>query len=140
MSSELKGILIGGLLPALLYGVTGIFQDERQSGGCRDVPDLSRRGYSNRRSSFSFPPPRTPDLDSTGLLLSDRWPHVFVGRRTDLCGVDRLWSRHLSAHTAVLITVVLGLLIFAEYRDLHAVRLLIGTVLLIGGGLLVASS
>jgi hypothetical protein len=36
--------------------------------------------------------------------------------------------------------VVLGLLIFAEYRDLHAVRLLIGTVLLIGGGLLVASS
>jgi hypothetical protein len=26
MSSELKGLLIGGLIPALLYGVTGILQ------------------------------------------------------------------------------------------------------------------
>jgi len=40
----------------------------------------------------------------------------------------------------VLITVVLGLLIFAEYRDMHALRLLMGTLLLISGGILVASA
>jgi len=30
--------------------------------------------------------------------------------------------------------------IFAEYQDLRPLRLLVGTVLLVGGGLLVASS
>jgi hypothetical protein len=40
----------------------------------------------------------------------------------------------------VLIAVVLGLVIFAEYRALHTLWLLAGTVLLIGDGLLVASS
>lgn len=35
---------------------------------------------------------------------------------------------------------LIDLLIFAEYRDVHAVRLLVGTVVLIAGGLLVASS
>jgi uncharacterized membrane protein len=40
----------------------------------------------------------------------------------------------------VLVTVVLGLLLFAEYRDVHVVRLLGGTILLMAGALLVAGA
>lgn len=40
----------------------------------------------------------------------------------------------------VLVTVILGLLLFAEYRDLHVARLLGETSLPIAGALLVAGA
>jgi hypothetical protein len=40
----------------------------------------------------------------------------------------------------VLVTVILGLPLFAEYRDLHVVRPVSGTSLLIAGALLVAGA
>jgi drug/metabolite transporter (DMT)-like permease len=42
--------------------------------------------------------------------------------------------------TACLVTVLLALLIFSEWKEMHVLRLLIGTILIIMGAMLVSTS
>jgi uncharacterized membrane protein len=146
MSSELKGILLGGILPALLYGVTGIFQkmSAEADGGAgtylvflgigtiivglilRRV--LPEQVVSWRPAAFALIAGVTFSLGA-GLISV-----ALIKHRASIAQLTPLYNMN------VLVTVVLGLLLFAEYRDLHVVRLLGGTALLIVGALLVSSA
>lgn len=146
MSSELTGILIGGLLPALLYGVTGILQkmSARAEGGAGMYLIFLGFGTLIVGAVFHFLLPEPPISIRpvsfaliAGVTFSLGAGLISVALINYEAAISQLTPLY---NMNVLITVVLGLLIFAEYRDLHTARLLIGTVLLVGGGLLVASS
>lgn len=146
MSSELKGVLIGGLLPAFLYGVTGILQkmSANAEGGAGMYLIFLGIGTVIVGAVFHFllPEPPISIRPASFALIAGFTFSLGAGLiSVALINYEAAISQLTPLYNMnVLITVVLGLLIFAEYRDLHAVRLIIGTVLLIGGGLLVASS
>ncbi len=146
MSSELKGILIGGLLPALLYGVTGILQklsSEADGGagmyliflgvgtvivGVVFHVVLPEPPIAFRPASFALAAGITFSLGA-GLISFALIKHgAAISQLTPLYNMN------------VLVTVVIGLVAFAEFRDLDIVRLMTGTVLLLAGGLLVAGA
>lgn len=146
MSSELKGILIGGLLPALLYGVTGILQkmSARAEGGAGMYLVFLGIGSVIVGAVFHLLIPEPPISIRpasfaliAGVTFSLGAGLISVALINYEAAISQLTPLY---NMNVLITVVLGLLIFAEYRDLQAGRLLIGTVLLVVGGLLVAGA
>ena len=146
MSSELKGILIGGLLPALLYGVTGVLQkmSARAEGGAGMYLIFLGLGTVIVGAVFHFLLPEPPISTRpaffaliAGLTFSLGAGLISLALINYGAAISQLTPLY---NMNVLVTVVLGLVIFAEYQDLRPFRLLVGTVLLIGGGLLVASS
>jgi len=146
MSSELKGILIGGLLPAFLYGVTGILQkmSARAEGGAGMYLIFLGLGTVIVGVVFHLLLPEPPISIRpasfaliAGLSFSLGAGLISVALINYEAAISQLTPLY---NMNVLITVVLGLLIFAEYRDMHALRLLMGTLLLISGGILVASA
>lgn len=146
MSSELKGVLIGGLLPALLYGMTGILQkmSAKADGGAGMYLIFLGLGAVAVGIVFHLALPEPP--------ISLRPPaFALVAGLTFSLGAGLISFALIRCRAAisqltplynmnVLITVAVGMLIFAEYRDLHVLRLLVGTLRVFGGGLLVASS
>jgi len=146
MSSELKAILIGGLLPALLYGVTGILQKmsaEADGGaglylvglgiGTTALGMLLHVLLSEPR--FSFRPLSLALIAGVTFSLGAGLISLALIRyRAAISQLTPIYNLN------VLVTVVLGLVLFAEYRDLHVARLLAGTLLLVSGGVLVAGA
>lgn len=146
MSSEMKGLLIGGALPALLYGVTGILQklSANAEGGAGMYLIFLGLGtvvvglifhvvlpeppIAFRPASFALVAGISFSLGAGLISLALIRHEVAISQLTPLYNLN------------VLITVLLGLLIFAEYRDLQVVRLIGGTVLLLAGALLVAGA
>jgi len=146
MSNELKAIVIGGILPALLYGVTGILQkmsSEADGGAGMYLVGLgigttvvgvvlhlvlSEPPFSLRPVSLALIAGATFSLGA-GL--------VSVALIRYGAAISQLTPVY---NTNVLVTVILGLVLFAEYRDLHVARLLAGTLLLVSGAVLVAGA
>jgi transporter family protein len=146
MSSELKGIIVGGLLPAFLYGVTGILQklSAKADGGAGMYLIFLGIGtfvvgmifhlvlpeppISFRPASFALAAGISFSLGA-GLIS-----FALIRHQAAIAQLTPLYNMN------VLITVVIGLAAFAEYRDLHTLRLLGGTALLLVGGVLVASA
>jgi uncharacterized membrane protein len=146
MSSELKAIVIGGILPALLYGVTGIFQkmSAEADGGAGTYlvflgigtvivglvlhQVLPEPAPSVRPAVFALIAGVTFSLGAALISVALIRHHASISQLTPLYNMN------------VLVTVVIGLLLFAEYRDVQVIRLLGGTSLLIVGALLVAGA
>lgn len=146
MSSELKGILIGGVLPALLYGVTGILQkmSAEADGGAGMYVIFLGVGTVIVGVVFHVVLPEPPISLRPASLATVAGLTFSLGAGL----ISFALIRHEAAisqltplyNMNVLVTVILGLLVFAEFRDVSAVRLLFGTVLLVSGGLLVAGA
>ena len=137
-------MLIGGALPALLYGVTGVLQkmSANAKGGSGMYliflglgtvivgivfhTILPEPPIAARPASFALSAGLTFGLGA-GLIS-----FALIRYEASISQLTPLYNMN------VLVTVIVGLLVFAEYRDLEVARLLAGTVLLIGGALLVA--
>lgn len=146
MSSELKAILIGGVLPALLYGVTGILQKMSSEADGGAGMYLVGMGIGTTVVGAALhlvlsEPPFTARPVSLALIAG-----VTFSLGAGLVSVALIrYGAAISQLTPiynmnVLITVVLGLVLLAEYRDLHVARLLGGTLLLVSGAVLVAGA
>lgn len=146
MSSELRGMLIGGALPALLYGVTGVLQKMSANAKGGSGMYLIFLGMGTVIVGLLFhvilpEPPITLRPASFALsagvtfgLGAGLISYALIRHEARISQLTPLYNMN------VLVTVIVGLLVFAEYRDLEVVRLLAGTVLLIGGALLVAGA
>lgn len=146
MSYEIKALLIGGVLPAILYGVTGILQklSAKAEGGpamyliCLGAGTvlvgvvlqfiLPEQTLSLRSISFAL---------AAGLTFSLGAGLITVALLKYQAAISQLSPLY---NMNVLVTVVFGLAIFAEYQDANVLRLIGGTVLIIAGGMLVAGS
>ena len=147
---DFKGILIGGLLPALAFGATGLLQKVAMRTGVGLGPYLLCIGVG---------------VAAVGGAIAavQHTAHVEDGRTLSLNGaltsvaVGVSWAIGMAlvalgiAHYGVplaklaplynlntLIVAVLALVVFAEFREVATAKLLGGTALMLGGAWLVA--
>jgi hypothetical protein len=139
-------LLIGGLLPAVLYGVAGVFQKWSAKSGGTVSMYLIGFGLATFLAGWVFRWLLAEPSASTGSVM-----FALAGGAAFATGAG-LISLALIRYDAaiaqlsplynsnVLITVGLGLAIFAESGQLSVGRLLLGTALILGGALLVAQA
>ena len=139
-------ILIGGIIPALLFGLAGVFQKASTNFGITTgaylicigigvcltgiiITAISREININLHSaSFAF-------------LIGIAWS---LGMGLVAIALNR-YSASLATlvplyNMNTLVAVVLALIIFAEWKDVSTAKLLAGTLLITVGGTLVANS
>ena len=144
MNSPVAGIVIGGLMPALILGVFGVMQKTCMRAGLGIGPFFvmvggtiavygvvyclltTSRGISVQSGLYAV---------GTGLLWA-------VGTSLIVLAVSRFGasiSQMVPLYNMnTLVVVLLGLWIFSEWKQVQPVPLLIGAVLIIVGGILVA--
>jgi len=146
MNSNYTGILLGGLLPAVLYGICGICTkaSNRQGislnhfilfagAGVIFVAFLSFAIFKEKSMS--------PRSAIQAFLVGATWAGGLAIVAMALTKYDAPISliAPLNA-TACLITILLALWMFSEWKDVHVARLLIGAILIVTGGMLVSAS
>jgi transporter family protein len=146
MNSNYIGMIVGGIVPAILFGIGGFF-----------VKAGNQEGISiNYLILFS----------GIGILIISILAFiVFEGKLINLRSgtyaflVGATWALGVLLVTLALIkyntpmsiisplnctscfvTVLLALIIFSEWKNLHVMRLVIGTVLIVVGAMLVSTS
>jgi transporter family protein len=138
------GVIIGGLLPALLYSFGGLFQKGSVDAGIGVGTQMIIAGLATVVVGCGFYlafPDKTISLRS-GLLASGlgfSWglatgfvAVAIVKFETPIAKLTPLYNMN------TLIVVLLALWIFAEWKEVKVLQLLIGAVLIVMGGVLVA--
>jgi transporter family protein len=146
MSSQLLGLVIGGLLPALFYGVSSVFAKTSSNAGMSVGGHLFFIGIAVSLTGLLF-----------NRLVPGHIPSLMAATSSSLQGV--LWALGTGCvvlgllkyqvplaklvplyNMNTLITAGLALVIFAEWRDANAGQLLLGAGLIIVGGILVSGA
>lgn len=146
MAPQTTGILIGGLIPALLYGLSGVFSKASTKAGIGLGIYLFIAGITIAIIGVGFYlylPDKTVSMRSAsysvGLGIS--W-----GLGTGLVAIALTkYSIPLGKlvplyNMNTLIAVVLALWIFSEWQQVKITQLLIGAVLIVAGGILVSKA
>jgi len=144
MSAQTLGMIVGGLLPALLYGVSSIFAKVSANTGMSAGGHLIYTGIA---------------VSAVGVLLSLLMPGQAIATSAigasllfgllwalgSGCVVVALYRYDVALsklaplyNTNTLVAIVLSLLIFAEWQQVNLVKLLGGAVLIVLGGILVS--
>ncbi|MGD1996561.1 MAG: hypothetical protein PVH62_07285 [Anaerolineae bacterium] len=146
MESRYLTLIIGGFIPAVLYGLAGFLQKwSAREGGSVSVYLIGFglatfvAGIGSRYVLSDGPSP------SRSLLIAVLGGLVFaIGAGLisfSIIKFDAAISQLSPIYNMnILITVLLGLLIFSEFRDLNGMRLLAGTVFIVVGGWLVSGA
>jgi transporter family protein len=139
-----KGLLVGGLLPALLFGITGVLQKVygRAGGGTGWYLPLVGLGVAATglvALPFLGERAMTVRAGAVALGIGLSWG---LGMIAVVLGLDR-YGVPLSKlaplyNLNTLVVVLLALVLFTEGRDVNVPRLLAGAALIVAGGALVA--
>ncbi|MBN1695649.1 hypothetical protein JW879_09700 [candidate division WOR-3 bacterium] len=146
MNSNYTGMIVGGIVPAIIFGLGGIFvKASNQEGISLNYLILFSGIGALIVSILAF------------VLFEDKSINVksgiyaFLVGATWVCGV-LLVAMALTKYntpisiisplncTACFVTVLLALIVFSEWKNLHIVRLVIGTFLIVFGAMLVSTS
>lgn len=146
MTDQTIGMLIGGFVPAVLYGLAGVMQKTVQKTG------ISLSWYIIFISIGVL-------LASVPLLFTEQAKQLSLKGGIFSVLIGFFWAFGMVAvalgiskfgvpvsklaplyNTNTLIAVILGLLIYAEWKDLNIIPLLSGAFLIILGGILVTRS
>jgi drug/metabolite transporter (DMT)-like permease len=139
-----KGLLVGGLVPALLFGITGTLQKVygRAGGGAGWYLPLVGLGVA-ATGLMAMPllgeRALTARAGAVALAIGASWG---LGMIAVIVGLGR-FGAPLSKlaplyNLNTLVVVLLALVLFAESREVNAPRLLAGAALIVAGGALVA--
>lgn len=146
---ELKGILIGGLLPALAFGVAGLLQKAAMRTGIGVGTYLMCIGAGvviigalfqallPAMSAFGSRPltvGATLTAGAIGLTWAVGMALVALGIAQYAVPVAKLAPLY---NLNTLVVVGLALVVFAEFREVAAPKLLAGAMLMLGGAWLV---
>lgn len=145
MSETQLGIVIGGLVPALLFGIAGICQKLSNQHGISTGAYVLSVGLGVVLVGIALCLWNTSQTVSVKAVI----PAVAMGLcwgagvvlvamainnyKTTLSVLAPLYNMN------TLVTVVGALFIFSEWKDVNVVRLVIGAILIVGGGVLVSS-
>ncbi|MEM7062549.1 MAG: hypothetical protein AAF572_05225 [Cyanobacteria bacterium P01_B01_bin.77] len=146
MTSNLLGLIVGGLLPALFYGLSSIFAKSSTNAGMSVGGHLFVIGIAISVTGLLF-----------NLLVPSNIPSLFAVASSSMQGV--LWGLGTGCvvlgllnyqaplaklvplyNMNTLVTSGLALVIFSEWRTVNPLQLLIGTGLIIAGGILVSGA
>lgn len=144
MSNSTIGLIIGGFIPAILYAGAGLFSKVSTKTGIGMGPYLVMIGIA---------------IVIVGLIFSainQNWAFTNKGALVGL-GAGLTWgigtglfALALSKYGTpvsqltplynmnTLLVVLIGLIVFAEYKDVEIVKLSTGTVMIVVGGILVS--
>ena len=148
MNTQLFALFLGGILPAILFGFSGFSMKYSMIHGM---------GVGSYLLVFSMAEFGTSALFFILLPPGDRIMSVSGVTYSLLAGTARTLGAGLVVYAVVryaapiskltplyntntLITVLLGLIILAEWRNVNSPKLLIGTVLIVVGSVLVAEA
>ena len=144
MSRATLALLVGGLAPALLSGCAGILQKVSTNAGIGVGPYLVCLGVAiasvGGGAWLSLPEQSVTQRSAIAALASGTLFAVALGLTAfALIRYGAAISQLLPViNTNVLVATGLGLWLFAEYREVQVPQLLLGTVLVVAGGTLVA--
>jgi uncharacterized membrane protein len=145
MKPQTAGLLVGGLVPALGYAVFAVGTKlAAQSGlGAGPLLVLVGAGCLAVGAVFWKLLPAGMDLPSAGwgLLAGVAWA---AGSGFVSLALSR-WGTPISKlnpiyNTNTLLTVLFGLVVFGEWRQVHPVQLVAGALLILAGSLLVSAA
>lgn len=139
-------MMLGGVLAAVLYGLSGIFAKASNQAGIGLGWYLMITGVviaATGAAFFLFFPDKTLSMKSglhaAGLGLSWALGTAFVAIALTKYGVP-LGKVVPLYNMNTLVAVLLALWVFAEWKQVHVMKLLVGSLLIILGGTLVARS
>ena len=146
MASKYAPLIIGGLVPALLYGLAGVFQ----KWSARDGGSVSTYLIGFGVATVIVGVVGTA-VQSAGGSPFSAIGFAFLGGLVFAVGAGLISFSIIRYGAAIsqlsplynmniLVTVVFGLLVFAEFRDLNVPTLLTGTALILAGGWIVANA
>jgi uncharacterized membrane protein len=146
MKSSTMALVVGGLLPALLFGMSGVIQKVSTKQGIGTGPFLIVTGIVVVLVGGVFT-----------LIEQDTTVNWLSGSNAALFGV--LWALGIGSiaialgryegqisqlvplyNMNTLVAVVIGLVALSEWQNMQPGRLLLGAVLTIAGGVLAATS
>ena len=145
MSDTQLGILVGGIIPALLFGISGICQKLSNQHGISTGAYVVSVGTgvilvgvvlclfntSQSANVKSIVPAVTMGICwGIGVLLVTM---AITKYGTKLSVLAPLYNMN------TLVTVIGALILFSEWKDLNVVKLMIGAVLIVAGGVLVST-
>lgn len=145
---EIKGLLVGGLLPALLFGVAGLLQKVASRAGAGPGPYLLCIGVGvllvgTLVTLGSHGAGRA--ISGRGMLASGAIGLAWaLGTWAVVLGLTR-YAAPLAKlaplyNLNTLVVVLLALVVFAEFRDVAVTKLVAGAALIVVGGALVANA
>jgi uncharacterized membrane protein len=144
MPLHMKGLLIGGLLPAVLFGLAGLLQKiyGRTEGGHGPYLLFIGLGVLLCGGLFWFQEGNRTVTITSGLAATFIGVFWALGMMLVLIGLSK-YNAPLAQlaplyNMNTLIVTLLALAFFAENRDVAVLKLLAGTLLIVLGGTLVA--
>lgn len=146
MSLQLIGLIVGGILPALFYGVSSVFAKSSANLGMSVGGHLVFIGIAISITGALFNVLLPGTIPSATAVLASSMQGVFWGLGTGcvVLGIIKYQAPLAKLvplyNMNTLITVGLALLIFAEWRDVNPARLLVGAALVIAGGIVVSGA
>jgi uncharacterized membrane protein len=144
--SNLVPLIVGGVIPALMYGAAGIFQKMSAREGGSATSYLIYFGAATALSGLiwrvilkeSWGTPRSAGLAFVaGLVFSMGAGLISMAMINYQAAVSQLSPLY---NMNVLVTVGLGLLILSEHQSLDVTRLLAGAALIAVGAVLVSGA
>ena len=146
MNSNYMGIIVGGIVPAILFGVGGFFVKASNQEGISISYFILFSGIGILIISIlAF------------IVFEGKLINLKSGMYAFLVGVTWALGMFLVTmaltkynppmsiisplnSTACFVTVLLALIMFSEWKNLHIMRLVVGTVLIVVGAMLVSTS
>ena len=146
MSTKTTALLIGGILPAFIYGVSAIFQKLSTNIGISISMYLIAVGIGVAIAGIGF-----YLLDNTTVLSIKASTYAVIfgltwGIASGLVAYSLL---HFSVPISqlvplynmnTLVAVLFALLLFSEWKDLNTIKLISGSVLIVIGAIFVANA
>lgn len=146
METKVAPLIIGGIVPAIFYGLAGFLQkwSAREAGSASSY--LIGFGAATVIAGVVFRALLSETASSGRSFLISLLAGLVFALGAGLISMTLLrYDAAVSQlsplyNMNVLITVALGLLLFKEFRDIQAARVLLGTALVLVGGWLVSSA
>ncbi len=146
MTSKSTALLLGGFLPALIYGGSALFQKISTSLGISLSAYLVATGIGVAivgigfyifENSFAFSIKSGLYACAFGLtwgIASGLVAYTLLNFKMPISQLVPLYNMN------TLVAVILALIVFSEWRELHTIKLLSGSALIVAGAILVANS
>lgn len=144
MTSNWLGLFIGGILPAIFYGVSSVFAKSSANAGIAVGWHLFWVGLAISATGVMLQVLLPGTLPSRVAIASSSMQGVLWGLGTGCVVLGILKFQAPLAKLVplynmnTLITVGLALLIFAEWQQVRPLQLLAGAILIIIGGIFVS--
>ena len=146
MNSNVLGILIGGIIPAVIFGIGGLFVKASNQQGISlgyyilftsiGILVFSLIGFfvfterivNFKSGAYAF------TVGATWVIGAILVAFALIRYNTPISIISALNC------TACLFTIMLSLIIFSEWKETHVVRLVVGSILIVVGAMLVSTS